>query len=169
MIPAIVVLLVYLPMLIEARRAAANERAQRRRGGIEPPNDVYRVMQMAYPAAFMAMIVEGLVAGPASPSAITAGVILFAAAKALKWWAILTLGEAWTFRVIVVPGATRIASGPYRFLSHPNYLGVLGELAGVALMTGARLSGPLATLGFGLLILRRISVEARALAVLRRT
>jgi methyltransferase len=170
MILAAILLLVYLPMLAEARRAAVNERAQRGRGGIEPQGDVYRVMRIAYPASFMAMIVEGLVTGPASGPAVAVGGLVFGAAKALKWWAIVALGEAWTFRVIVVPGSARVSTGPYRFLSHPNYIGVLGELVGVAIMTGARFSGPLATLGFGLLILRRISVENRALhAALRRT
>jgi methyltransferase len=126
-------------------------------------------MRIAYPASFMAMIVEGLVTGPVPGAAVAAGAIVFTAAKALKWWAILTLGEAWTFRVIVVPGGRRVASGPYRFLRHPNYVGVLGELAGIALMSGARVAGPLATLGFAVLILRRIAVESRALdAVLRR-
>jgi methyltransferase len=169
MIFAIVGLIVYAPMLAEARRAAVNERAQRGRGGIEPEGDVYPLMRIAYPASFMAMIVEGLVTGPVPGAAVAAGAIVFTAAKALKWWAILTLGEAWTFRVIVVPGGRRVASGPYRFLRHPNYVGVLGELAGIALMSGARVAGPLATLGFAVLILRRIAVESRALdAVLRR-
>jgi methyltransferase len=170
MILAAILLLVYLPMLAEARRASVNERAQRGRGGIEPQGDVYRVMRIAYPASFMAMIVEGLVTGPASWPGVVVGGLVFGAAKTLKWWAILALGEACTFRVIVVPGSGRVSAGPYRFLSHPNYIGVLGELVGAALMTGARFSGPLATIGFGLLILRRISVENRALhAALRRT
>ena len=56
-------------------------------------------------------------------------------------------GACWTFRVIVVPGTTLVASGPYRFMRHPNYVAVVGELVGVALMTGARVTGPLATLG----------------------
>ena len=47
-------------MLVEARRAAANERAQRARGGIEPKHDVYPFMQIAYPGVFLAMIGEGL-------------------------------------------------------------------------------------------------------------
>lgn len=167
---AVVLLLVYVPMLIEARRAAANERAQRGRGGIEPPGDVYRVMRIAYPGSFMAMLVEQLLTGPGEERVVVAGAALFLAAKALKWWAIHTLGQAWTFRVIVVPGGTRIATGPYRLLRHPNYLGVLGELAGVALITGSSVCGPLVTLGFGILILRRIAVESRALnVVLRRT
>jgi methyltransferase len=71
--------------------------------------------------------------------------------------------------VIVVPGSTLVASGPYKFVRHPNYIGVVGELLGVALMTGARIAGPLATIGFSLLMLRRIGIENRALdAILRR-
>ena len=93
----------------------------------------------------------------------SAGAAVFVAAKALKWWAILSLGPFWTFRVIVVPGARLVAAGPYRWLRHPNYVGVIGELAGVALMTGAPLSGVAGFVTFGWLVLRRISVEERAI------
>lgn len=155
-------------MLIEARRAAANERIQFDRGGIEPAGDVYQIMQFAYPTVFLAMIVEGARQATISPL-VAAGTLLFAAAKALKWWAILSLGPFWTFRVIVVPGASLVAAGPYRYLRHPNYVAVLGELAGVAMITGARIAGPLGTAIFSALLLRRIVVEDRALnAILRR-
>jgi methyltransferase len=149
-------------MAIEARRAALNERTQRAAGGIEPPGDVYPLMRLAYPGAFVAMIAEGALRGSA-PAMVTAlGVAVFAAAKALKWWAILTLGRAWTFRVIVVPGGRRITSGPYRFFNHPNYVAVVGELLGAALMCGAALAGPAATAFFLVLIRKRIAVENRA-------
>jgi methyltransferase len=160
--------IVFLPMLLEARRAARNERAQRARGGVEPPGDVYPLMRVVYPGAFAAMIVEGALRG-SPPPFVLAGALVFAAAKALKWWAIATLGPAWTFRVIVVPGAPLVTAGPYRCLRHPNYAGVIGELAGVALLAGARVSGPVAILAFGLLVLRRIARENRALHEGRQT
>ena len=90
-------------------------------------------------------------------------------AKGLKWWAILTLGPSWTFRVITVSNDRLVRSGPYRLFRHPNYVGVFGELAGVTLMSGALILGPLATLGFGLLMLKRITIEERALGALRTT
>ena len=156
-------------LIVEAVRAARNERAQFERGGIEPPGDVYRAMRVAYPAAFMAMCLEGFARGQPSGAAVAAGAVLFALAKALKWWAMLSLGPAWTFRGVVVPGAERVTSGPYRMLRHPNYVGVVGELVAVALMTGARVAGPIATVVFGMLMLKRVSVENRALdAILRR-
>jgi methyltransferase len=154
---------VFGSMLIEARRAARNERTQRARGGIEPPGDVYPLMQWIYPGAFLAMLMEGAARGTPPARVLLAGAIVFAAAKALKWWAILSLGSFWTFRVIVVPGAFLVVRGPYRWLRHPNYLGVLGELAGVAAIAGAPVSGVLGTAVFAALLVRRIAVEERAL------
>jgi methyltransferase len=158
-----VLLIVAVPMLVEAARAARNERGQLARGGVEPRDDVYELMRIAYPASFLAMIAEAVLRGGSIPRTLPAGLAVFAAAKALKWWAILTLGPSWTFRVIVVPGMPRVVRGPYKFLRHPNYVGVVLELLGVALATGAAVSGPLAVVLFGMLLKRRISVEERAL------
>src|SRR5262245_58554632 len=117
-------------MLSEAVLARRNERRLLARGGVEPAGDVYRFMQIAYPASFLAMIVEGTMRGASSGTLFTAGAALFCAAKALKYWAIGSLGPAWTFRVIVVPGGPLVSSGPYRYVRHPNYLAVVGELVG---------------------------------------
>ena len=162
--------IVFAPMLVEAQRAARNERVQRARGGIEPAGDVYNVMRVAYPAVFLAMIAEGVwrsaraVSRWATTRVAATGLMLFILAKALKWWAIVSLGRAWTFRVIVVPGDAPVASGPYAWLRHPNYVAVAFELVAVALMSGARVSGPLGTILFGALMLRRIAVEDLTLA-----
>ena len=164
---ALLLIVVFVPMLVEARRASRHEHVQRSRGGIEPSGDVYSVMRIAYPAAFLLMIGEGfwrhLQGEPASWRVAMLGLGLFLIAKALKWWAILSLGPAWTFRVIVVPGAPQVAGGPYAYLRHPNYVAVVLELAGIALASGARISGPLATLSFGALMMKRIFIEDHAL------
>src|SRR5437867_3598589 len=107
-------------MGVEAVRASRNEAIQRASGGIEPAGDVYPLMRVAYPAAFLAMLAEGVARGGPSSGSLIAGVVLFAAAKALKWWAIAALGDFWTFRVIVVPDARLVRTGPYRLLRHPN-------------------------------------------------
>ena len=161
LISRLLLAIVFIPMIVEARLAAVNERAQRARGGIEPPGDVYAIMRIAYPAIFLAMIAEGAL-WPAH-GFVVPGLAVFATAKLLKWWAMASLGSAWTFRVIVSPGVPLVTDGPYRLMRHPNYLAVAGELAGVALMSGARVAGPLGTLCFAALMWRRISVEDRAL------
>lgn len=147
----------------EALLSKVNEAALRRRGAVEPPGDVYRTMQWAYPAAFVFMAAEGALAGPAPPPVLVGGLALFGAAKALKLWAITSLAGRWTFRVLVLPDHPLVSSGPYRWLRHPNYLAVVGELVGAALIVWAPVTGVLAVLGFGRLMLGRIRIEDRAL------
>jgi methyltransferase len=62
--------------------------------------------------------------------------ITFALIEACRVWVLWTLGRRWTTRIIVVPGETLVASGPYRFVNHPNYLVVIGEIAVLPLMFG---------------------------------
>jgi len=159
-----IAVLVFATMAVEARRASRNERAQRARGGVEPADDVYRAIRIVYPLSFAAMVAEGFVRGMPPAGLAWAGAAVFASAKALKWWAIRTLGEAWTFRVIVTPEHERVTRGPYAILEHPNYVAVVGEFVGTMLMAGAVVSGPIATLVFGALLKKRIAVEERALS-----
>ena len=65
--------------------------------------------------------------------------------------------------MIVLAGAPRIAHGPYRWFPHPNYVAVAGEIASVALIVWAPITGVLATTGFGALMVKRIRIEDRAL------
>ena len=160
---AIVALVAFVPMIAEARRSRRHERILRARGAIEPSGDVYRVMQVAYPACFVAMAGEAVVREVPLGRSFVAGAIVFAAGKALKYWAIATLGDRWTFRVLVLPGQPLVTGGPYRLLRHPNYLGVAGELVGAALMAYAPVSGAASVVVFGTLLLARIRVEERAL------
>ncbi|MGE3886167.1 MAG: isoprenylcysteine carboxylmethyltransferase family protein [Vicinamibacterales bacterium] len=154
---------VLLVMAGEAVLSRVNEQGLRRRGAVEPPGDVYRTMQWAYPALFVAMAVEGATWGPSPRAVLLAGLVVFGAAKALKLWAITSLGDRWSFRVLVLPGVPLVESGPYRWMRHPNYLAVVGELLGVALTVWAPVAGLAALVGFGALMLRRIAVEERAL------
>jgi methyltransferase len=59
---------------------------------------------------------------------------LLMAAQGLRWWCITTLGRQWNTRVIVVPGAPRVTTGPYRYLTHPNYVAVVAEGAALPLV-----------------------------------
>ena len=156
-------LVVMLMMLGESLISRRNERALRARGAIEPPGDVYATMQWVYPGAFIAMAAEGVLFGPPATEVAVAGAFLMAASKALKWWAMASLGPRWTFRVLIVPGAPLVTRGPYARWRHPNYMAVVGELVAMILLTAARLSGPLATAWFSWLMWRRIRVEDRAL------
>lgn len=162
-LPVVIVSAILLIMAGEAVLAAHNERVLRAQGAREPAGDVYATMRWVYPGGFVLMGGEALLTGLPGPDVLGAGLALFGFAKALKLWAISALGPRWTYRVLVLPSASLVTSGPYRFLRHPNYVGVVGELVGAALMLGALVTGPLATVGFGLLMWQRTQVEDRAL------
>ena len=157
--------LVVAMMLGELRVSRRNERILRAQGAVEPLDPVYRLMQWAYPGAFAAMAVEGAIAGREPGPATLLGVGVFVLGKVLKYWAIATLGVRWTYRVLVLPAVPLVDRGPYRLMQHPNYVGVVGELVGMALLTGARWTGPLTTIFFGWLLWRRIRAENRALGL----
>jgi methyltransferase len=155
-------------LLAETRLSRDHARRLRARGAVAPDGDVYRTMAVLYPAAFVLMGVEGIwratiVADAAAggPSWPASGVVLFAASKALKYWAIRTLGERWTFRVFVLPGRPLVNDGPYRYVAHPNYIAVIGELAGTAMMMTAAFTGPVMLLLFGAALVARIRFENR--------
>jgi methyltransferase len=164
--------LVFGLMLAETRVSVRTERALRARGAIEPPGDVYLGMLILYPLAFGLMGVEGIsrakapaevVAGSSQPAWWLAGILLMVASKALKYWAIASLGDRWTFRVLVLPGLPLVRRGPYRYVNHPNYIAVMGELIAMALMMSAWTTGPVMILAFGVVLLMRLKVETRAL------
>ena len=166
-VAAITTLAALLIMGGEAVLSSFNERQLRARGAVEPEGDVIGLMRWAYPGAFIAMGIEGALTGPAPPNVLIGGLALFGAAKALKVWSISSLGPRWSYRVLVVPGEPLVVSGPYRFISHPNYLAVAGEIVSVAMIVWAPITGVLATIGFGWLMVVRIRVEDRALGRLK--
>jgi methyltransferase len=90
-------------------------------------------------------------------------IALFLGATGLRWWTIQTLGEQWTVRVISGQKLRVRTEGPFRYVRHPNYLGVLLEVVAIPLIHGAYVSA----IFFGLLnlwvVLRRIRLEESAL------
>lgn len=85
------------------------------------------------------------------------------AAQGLRWWCITTLGKQWNTRVVVVPGAPRVAGGPYRVVPHPNYVAVVLEGAALPLVGGAWITAAVFSVANALLLRTRIRVENEAL------
>lgn len=162
-LPLLTLSAVLLMMAGEAVLSAHNAAVLRRQGAVEPPGDVHHLLRLAYPAAFVVMAIEGAVAGPAPPAVLAVGLVVFGLAKALKLWAIAALRGRWSFRVLVLPGVPLVASGPYRWVNHPNYVAVVGELCGVAATVWAPVTGAMAIVTMGTLIAARIRHEDRAL------
>jgi methyltransferase len=82
-----------------------------------------------------------------------------------RFWVLFTLGRRWTIRVIVITGEKLLTSGPYRWLRHPNYAIVIGEIAVVPLALGMPFYALVFSLLNAILLSIRIPQENAALAV----
>jgi methyltransferase len=89
---------------------------------------------------------------------------LFGLLQILRVWIIASLGERWTTRIIVLRDAPLRRAGPYRFLSHPNYLVVGGEIAALPLTLGMPLYAFAFSLANAIVLAVRIAAENEALA-----
>lgn len=83
--------------------------------------------------------------------------------QGLRFWVMRTLGARWTTRIIVLPGERLVSAGPYRFLSHPNYAVVAGEIAVLPLALGLPLVAAAFTILNSAVLAIRIRAENRAL------
>jgi methyltransferase len=83
--------------------------------------------------------------------------------QGLRAWVMTTLGARWTTGIVVVPNEPLVARGPYRFLRHPNYVVVAGEIAVLPLMLGLYGLAALFTVLNAAVLFIRIRAENRAL------
>jgi len=115
-------------------------------------------------ALLAGMLVEAWVRRPEVPGVLAWSMLaLVIASQALRWWCIATLGSRWNTRVIVVPGLPPVASGPYRFLPHPNYVAVVVEGIALPLVHAAWITAVVFTVLNAALLTVRIAVENAAL------
>lgn len=152
----------WVPMIRERRRPPGN-------GAVSPRRDRSAVV-------LISLLYAGLILGYLAGETVTSlalpgpqefwfgtGVALIAVGVALRYWAIRTLGQWFTRRLIVAADQIVVSDGPYRAVRHPSYLGGFISCVGFSLAVGNALAVvavlTCAWCGFSL----RISAEERLL------
>ncbi|MET0757519.1 MAG: isoprenylcysteine carboxyl methyltransferase family protein [Mycobacterium sp.] len=150
--------------LVVSKRNRAWSRA---RGGTEFGVRHYQVMVAVHTGLLAGCLIETIALHrPFIPALGWPMLAIVLAAQGLRWWCIATLGRQWNTRVIVIAGAARVADGPYRFLSHPNYVAVVAEGVALPLVHTAWITAVVFTVLNAALLRTRIKVENAALASL---
>ena len=126
-----------LQRLLELRLSRRNERRARARGAVERGAGHYPWMVALHVLWLLSTLIEGLLRGPVFPVYWPVPLALFLLVQPLRYWAILSLGERWNTKVLVVSGERLVRRGPYRYLSHPNYVVVVVEVLTFPLIFGA--------------------------------
>ncbi len=151
--------LVAVQRLIEVAYAGRNTRALLRRGAIETGRGHYPLF-IALHAAWLVAIALGL---PDAPTIAWLPLAVFVVLQIGRLWVIASLGPFWTTRIITLPGAPLVRRGPYRWVRHPNYAIVAGEIATLPLVFGAVEIAVVFSILNGALLAWRIRIEDRAL------
>lgn len=161
----VLVLAVAAERLAELVVARRNTRWSLARGGVESGREHYPAMVALHTALLAGCLAEVHLADRPFPPVL--GWVMVAAvvaAQALRWWCIRSLGPRWNTRVIVVPGLPRVTGGPYRWLTHPNYVAVAAEGLALPLVHGAWVTALVFTALNAVLMVVRIRCEDGALA-----
>lgn len=153
-----------LQRLFELRLSRHHEQMMRQRGGREHAPETYRWIVTVHSAWFAAMLLE-IFAGRRKihPRLAAVSLSLFTLGQALRLTAIRTLGWRWSTRVVTVPGEAPVRHGIYRYLRHPNYLGVELEIIAAPLLHSAYLTSAIFGVANALLLRDRIRREEQAL------
>ena len=155
-----IIVAVALQRLAEVVYANRNTRALKARGAVEIGASHYPVM-VALHASWLIAILFAL---PAPRQFHVLPFALFALLQLARLWVLKTLGPWWTTRILTLPDAPLITDGPYRFMRHPNYAIVVGEIAALPLAFGEWRVALIFSIFNAMMLVWRIRIENAALA-----
>ncbi|MBV9572027.1 MAG: hypothetical protein JO056_12370 [Alphaproteobacteria bacterium] len=156
----LILALVVIQRLGELVYAERNTRALLTRGGVEIGREHYPLFVILH-GAWLVTIATALPHPTPLYWLPLAGYVVLEVGRV---WTMLSLGPYWTTRIITVEGAPLVRRGPYRFVRHPNYIVVTGEIAVLPLVFGeVRVAAAFSLLN-ALLLFWRIREEERGLA-----
>ncbi len=150
---------VTLQRIAELWLSARNTARLRAQGAIEAGQGHYPIM-IALHSAWLAGLWIFAWREPANWWLVAAYLVL----QIARYWVIASLGQRWTTRVLILPGAPMVRAGPYRFLRHPNYIVVIIEVALLPIAFGLFAFAIVFSVANAVLLAWRIRVEERALA-----
>ena len=157
--------LICLERVAELVVSQHNAAASLRRGGVETGHGHFPPMVVLHTALIAGCFIEPIAAHRHFiPALAWPMMALVVAANVLRWWCIATLGPRWSARVIVIPGLPLVATGPYKWLRHPNYLAVVVEGIALPLAGSAFITATVFTVLNAALLTVRLRCETRALA-----
>lgn len=156
-------MMVAVQRLLELRYSRRNERRLRSLGAVERGAGHYPAMVALHALWLVSTLVEGLLRGPEIPVWYPVPLAAFLLVQPLRYWAILSLGENWNVRILVVPERKLVWSGPYRYFPHPNYVVVTVEVLTFPLIFGAWVTALVFSILNAAFLYVRIRAEERAL------
>ncbi len=160
----VLVVLVAAQRVWELRRSARNEARLRAMGGVEHAPGQMTWMRALHATWLAAMLAEvWLLDAPFIPALAVVATLVFGIGQGIRMMAIHELGPRWTVKIMTVPGEEAMTTGLFKYIRHPNYVGVVLEIAALPLIHGAFVTSTIWSVSNVMLLRARIRAEEAAL------
>lgn len=162
----IIITILALQRIIELLIARSNEKFARSNGAKEYDANGYKFIVIMHIAFFISLTLEFILLSKTVNPFWGPLLVLIILAQVLRYWAIGSLGRFWNTKILIMPNTKPVNSGPYKYMSHPNYLAVVIEIALIPLIFSCYITAIVFTILNALILRRRIRIEEKALSTL---
>lgn len=160
-----IVVAVFLQRLVEVRISQRNTAYLLAHGGREHSSNSLWVVKVLQVSWFLAMIAEvWWLDRPFLPALAAVALLAVVVGQCLRYLSMRSLGRRWTLAIVTLPGTPLVESGIYRYLRHPNWLGVILEIAALPLVHSAYITAIFFSVVNAFLMVKRIQKEEQALS-----
>ena len=150
--------------LLELKHSRNHEAALKARGGLEMAPNQFASMRLLHLFWLGGCVAEAYwIREPPPPTIVLPAAALLMAGQILRYAAMSALGERWTVRIIALPGVPPVRRGIYRYMRHPNYLGVILEIAALPMIFGCWITALIGSAANALILWIRVRTEEAAL------
>ena len=152
--------LVAIGRLLELRVSRRNQKNLEKQGVQKVHEPHFRWMVLVHAGILGGSALEvTLLHRPLIPALAISMGALFVLANILRWWVIQTLAGHWNVEVMASPSVGVVASGPYRWVRHPNYVAVVAELFALPMIYTAWITALVGSAANLEILRRRVRVE----------
>ena len=146
--------------VFELRISKRHQQRMTSRGAAKIKDPYFRWMAMFHTLVLIGAAAEvGLLHRPFILALAAPMFVLFLAANVVRWWVIRTLGEHWNVQVVDSTKLGFVASGPFRYVRHPNYAAVFVEMIALPLIHTAWITALVGAVAHVIVLCMRLSVE----------
>ena len=146
--------------IFELRISKRHQQRMTSRGAAKIKDPYFRWMAMFHTLVLIGAAGEVVfLKRPFIPALAAPMSVLFVAANVVRWWVIRTLGEHWNVQVVDSTKLGFVASGPFRYVRHPNYAAVFVEMIALPLIHTAWITALAGAFAHIIVLSLRLSVE----------
>lgn len=150
--------------LVELRISRQHQQRMLSQGAVRVPEPHFKWMVVVHTGVLVGAALEVVfLHRPFLPLLAAIMFIVFLASNLMRFWVVRTLGNLWSVQVMDSARVGIVTTGPFRFVRHPNYTGVILEMISLPLIHTAWITALATSVGYSITLSLRIQAEERVL------